>query len=226
MVEGLTSMTDATAQSTVAVHRSAGSRRSASGVSAAAARWMSRAGGAGTRCRWRPQVFTSSDWTFRWTRSSSATRRRNREGSRCRSPAPISRRCRCRARHFHVVVVTRYLDRQLFPALRDALVPGGVLLYETFTEHQLRYDRGSRSRDHLLAPGELRTLLRGMDVLFDEEVIAPDAVARVAARRRRSRRCSGSQSVLSCSKYSLGSETLPGPPPPCSSNRRESPTRR
>jgi len=95
--------------------------------------------------------------------------------------------------HFHVVVVTRYLDRQLFPALRDALLPGGVLLYETFTEQQLRYDRGPRSRDHLLAPGELRTLLRGMDVLFDEEVIAPDAVARIAARRRR-QAISGSQS--------------------------------
>jgi|KBSMisStaDraftv2_1062788.scaffolds.fasta_scaffold962983_2 tellurite methyltransferase len=95
--------------------------------------------------------------------------------------------------HFHVIVVTRYLDRQLFPALRDALVTGGVLLYETFTEQQLQYDRGPRSRDHLLAPGELRMLLQGMDVLFDEEVSAPDAVARVAARRRR-RTISGSQS--------------------------------
>ena len=85
---------------------------------------------------------------------------------------------------FHVIVVTRYLDRALFPALREALVPGGVLLYETFTEHQLRYDRGPRSRAHLLAPGELRVLLRGMDVLFDEEVMAPEAVARFAARRR------------------------------------------
>ncbi len=85
---------------------------------------------------------------------------------------------------FHIVVVTRYLDRALFPALVDTLVPGGVLLYETFTEHQLRYDRGPRSRAHLLAPGELRMRLRGMDVLFDEEVMAPDAVARIAARRR------------------------------------------
>ena len=85
---------------------------------------------------------------------------------------------------FHVIVVTRYLDRRMFPTVRDALVKGGVLLFETFTELQLRYDRGPRSREHLLAPGELRTLVRGMDLLFDEEVSAPDAVARVAARRR------------------------------------------
>jgi tellurite methyltransferase len=87
-------------------------------------------------------------------------------------------------RHFDVVVVTRYLDRRLFPSLRDTLVPGGLLLYETFTEHQRRYARGPRSRDHLLAPGELRMLVRGMEVLFDEEVVEPEAVARIAAKRR------------------------------------------
>lgn len=84
---------------------------------------------------------------------------------------------------FHVVVVTRYLDRALFPALRDALVPGGVLLYETFTERQLQHGRGPTSCAHLLRPGELRMLVRGMDVLFDEEVSEPDAMARIAARR-------------------------------------------
>lgn len=85
---------------------------------------------------------------------------------------------------FELVIVTRYLQRDLFEALRDALVPGGVLLYETFTENQLRYDRGPRSPAHLLRPGELRTRLRGMEVLFDEEITAPDAVARMVARKR------------------------------------------
>lgn len=84
---------------------------------------------------------------------------------------------------FDVVVVSRYLDRALFPALRDALVPGGVLLYETFTERQLQLGRGPTSCAHLLRPGELRLLTRGMDVLFDEEVSEPDALARIAARR-------------------------------------------
>ncbi len=85
---------------------------------------------------------------------------------------------------FDLIVVTRYLDRDFFGALRDALVPGGMLLYETFTEHQLRYDRGPRSPAHLLKPGELRGLMQGMDLCFDEEVMEPEAVARVAARRR------------------------------------------
>jgi tellurite methyltransferase len=85
---------------------------------------------------------------------------------------------------FDVVVVTRYLDRGLFGALQRALRPGGVLLYETFTEHQLRHGRGPTSRAYLLSPGELRFAVRGMDVLDDEEVMEPDAVARIAARRR------------------------------------------
>jgi tellurite methyltransferase len=85
---------------------------------------------------------------------------------------------------FSLIVVVRYLDRQLFPSLIEALAPGGVLLYETFTENQLRYDRGPRSRDHLLAPGELRMRMRGLEVLFDEEISAPEAVARIAVRRR------------------------------------------
>ena len=84
---------------------------------------------------------------------------------------------------FELVIVTRYLQRDLFPSLRESLVPGGVLLYETFTENQLRYDRGPRSPEHLLLPGELRTRVHGMDVLFDEEVTVPDAVARIVARR-------------------------------------------
>ena len=86
--------------------------------------------------------------------------------------------------HFRLIVVSRYLDRDLFPQLREALAHGAVVLYETFTENQLRYGRGPRSPDHLLRPGELRMMMRGMEVLFDEEVTEPDALARIVARRR------------------------------------------
>ncbi len=84
---------------------------------------------------------------------------------------------------FELIVVTRYLDRERMPLLIDALAPGGVLVYETFTERQLQYACGPRSRAHLLAPGELRTLVRGLHVLFDEEVTEPEALARIVARR-------------------------------------------
>lgn len=92
-----------------------------------------------------------------------------------RYPLPPSR--------FDLIVCTRYLDRALFPALRRALAPGGVLLYETFTEQQLRHGRGPRSPEHLLRSGELRELAGDLEILFEEEVTEPDALARIAARR-------------------------------------------
>jgi tellurite methyltransferase len=86
--------------------------------------------------------------------------------------------------YFDAVVVTRYLQRDLFPSVRNVVAPGGVVLYETFTIAQRALGRGPTSPNHLLEPGELRERFDGFDVLFYEEVSAPDAVARIAARRR------------------------------------------
>jgi tellurite methyltransferase len=85
---------------------------------------------------------------------------------------------------FEVIVVTRYLQRDLFPALREALSPGGVLVYETFTNRQRAHGWGPTSPEHLLEPGELRLHAGGLDVLFYEEVTEPEAVARLVARKR------------------------------------------
>jgi len=84
---------------------------------------------------------------------------------------------------FELVVVSRYLQRDLFPALSDALTPGGVVLFETFTEAQRGRGWGPTSHDHLLAPGELRARFDAFEVLVYEEVMEPEAVARIAARR-------------------------------------------
>ena len=83
---------------------------------------------------------------------------------------------------FDLIVVTRYLQRDLFPALRAAVRPGGVVLYETFTTAQRALGWGPTSPDHLLEPGELVRLFEGFEVLFYEEVSMPEAVARIAAR--------------------------------------------
>ena len=85
---------------------------------------------------------------------------------------------------FDVVLVTRYLQRDLFPSIRQAVKsPGGVVVYETFTVNQRRHGCGPTSPDHLLEPGELARRLAGFEVLFYEEVEAPEAVARIVARR-------------------------------------------
>ncbi len=88
------------------------------------------------------------------------------------------------SRWFDLVLVSRYLQRDLFPALREAMAPHGIVLYETFTTGQRALGRPPTSPNHLLEPGELRQRFDGLDVLFYEEVPAPDAVARLAARSR------------------------------------------
>jgi SAM-dependent methyltransferase len=55
---------------------------------------------------------------------------------------------------FDAVVVTNYLHRPLFAALRDAVGPGGVLLYETFAQGNERFGKPSNPA-FLLRPGEL-----------------------------------------------------------------------
>ena len=85
---------------------------------------------------------------------------------------------------FDLVVVTRYLQRDLFGSIGDAVAPGGFLVYETFTVQQRALGTGPRSADHLLELGELRGSFDGFDVRFYEETSEPEAVARLVARKR------------------------------------------
>ncbi len=55
---------------------------------------------------------------------------------------------------FDAVIVTQYLHRALFPALKTALAPGGLLIYETFAAGNAEFGRPSNP-DYLLRPHEL-----------------------------------------------------------------------
>jgi tellurite methyltransferase len=87
------------------------------------------------------------------------------------------------AARFDLIVVTRYLQRDLFSAIRRAVAPGGFVVHETFTTAQRALGIGPTSVDHLLEPGELRRAFEGFDVCFYEETTSPEAVARIVARR-------------------------------------------
>jgi len=84
---------------------------------------------------------------------------------------------------FEVVLVFNYLHRPLMPALVDAVAPGGLLFYETFTVEQAARGRPT-SPAHLVAHGELRRLVSPLTVLRerDDEVFGR-MVAGVVARR-------------------------------------------
>ena len=86
-------------------------------------------------------------------------------------------------RRFDAVVVTNYLWRPLWPELRAALAPGGVLLYETFAHGQQLIGKPQRP-EFLLQPGELLQACAGLRVVaFEDGFDATPAryVQRIAA---------------------------------------------
>lgn len=74
---------------------------------------------------------------------------------------------------FDVVVVSYYLQRDLFGALQAGLRPGGVLVYETHTVDHAKY-RPMRD-DFLLRPNELLHAFPALRVLRYRDVDDPDA---------------------------------------------------
>jgi SAM-dependent methyltransferase len=99
-----------------------------------------------------------------------------------------------RAQSFDAIVCVSFLDRSIFATLIELLVPGGLLVYETFTLAHLDVvargaARGPRNPDYLLAPGELRQLVAPLEVQQHEERLVVDQagerhVARVMAVKR------------------------------------------
>lgn len=88
-------------------------------------------------------------------------------------------------RQFEAVIVTNYLWRPLLPTLLASLAPGGVLIYETFTQGNETVGKPSRP-DFLLRPGELLQVCQGLKVVAFEEGFEerpPRFVQRIAAVR-------------------------------------------
>lgn len=65
---------------------------------------------------------------------------------------------------FDVIVVSRFLDRQLASPLIDALNPGGLLFYQTFTRHAADVI-GPQNPAYLLDRQELLSLFGQLDIL-------------------------------------------------------------
>jgi SAM-dependent methyltransferase len=88
---------------------------------------------------------------------------------------------------FELILCVQYLQRSLFPELERALRPGGVLLFETFTQAQLAFNGGPRNPEYLLNPGELRTAFSGLRVIFHRELRAGQGIASLLAQKPRNR---------------------------------------
>jgi len=85
---------------------------------------------------------------------------------------------------FDAIICIRYLQRSLFPQICQALRPGGLLLYETYTLAQLHFEGGPKDPAHLLKAGELRNAFPELNVLFYRELRAGQGIASLVASKR------------------------------------------
>jgi SAM-dependent methyltransferase len=83
------------------------------------------------------------------------------------------------------IVATNYLHRPLLPSLAGALMPNGILIYETFALGNERLGR-PRNPEFLLRPGELIAAFAALTIIaFEEGEVAaprPAVVQRIACR--------------------------------------------
>ena len=84
-------------------------------------------------------------------------------------------------KQFSAILVFRYLHRPLFEAIKQALVPGGLIIYETFTVAQAELGR-PKNPDFLLKPGELLSQFDNWQALHQFEGIdKTSAIAQLVA---------------------------------------------
>jgi 2-polyprenyl-3-methyl-5-hydroxy-6-metoxy-1,4-benzoquinol methylase len=69
---------------------------------------------------------------------------------------------------YDVIVVSHFLDRDIIPALIQALKPGGLVYYQTFTRQRVS-GRGPQREAFRLADQELLQLFSGLQILFYRE---------------------------------------------------------
>jgi tellurite methyltransferase len=84
---------------------------------------------------------------------------------------------------FSLVLCVNYLQRSLFAQIERALVPEGMLLFETYTVAQLDFAGGPHNPKYLLERGELRTAFPGLRNLFYRELRAGKGIASLIARK-------------------------------------------
>lgn len=87
---------------------------------------------------------------------------------------------------YDVVACFYYLQRDLIPQMKEALKPGGMVIYETYTLENLeRGLEGPRNKEYLLKPNELLDFFRDFKIVYYRELVVNDkkAVASLIAKK-------------------------------------------
>ena len=87
---------------------------------------------------------------------------------------------------FDLIVIFFYLRRQLFPALKAALRPGGLLMYRTYvqgSQDAVAVAEKPRRAEHLLRSGELPAVFADFRVWHYQERSSRRNVAEFIAQK-------------------------------------------
>lgn len=87
---------------------------------------------------------------------------------------------------YDVIICFYYLQRDLIPQIKNALKPGGVVVYETYTLENLEHGFGGpKNREYLLGQNELLRFFIDFQVIFYREIIINNkkVVASIIARK-------------------------------------------
>ena len=87
---------------------------------------------------------------------------------------------------YDVIVCFYYLQRDLVPQMKEALKPGGMIIYETYTiENGERGFEGPKNKDYLLKPNELLDLFKDFKIIYYRELVLNNkkAIASLIAKK-------------------------------------------
>jgi len=85
---------------------------------------------------------------------------------------------------YDCIVNFRFFMRHLVPQIQQALRPGGILLFETFTRDDFKAQREGANLDHFLERNELLRMFPDLLVLsYQERIVEGRAVATLVARK-------------------------------------------
>jgi tellurite methyltransferase len=73
------------------------------------------------------------------------------------------------ANRYDLIINIKFLNRRLFPYIRDGLAPGGILIFQTFLDTPPENKNRPACRDYLLRENELLHAFLSLRVLFYSE---------------------------------------------------------
>ncbi len=73
------------------------------------------------------------------------------------------------AERYSLIINIRFLSRRLFPYIQEGLIPGGIVIFETYLDGPLEEPYSPTCKDYLLRKNELLHAFLSLNVLFYEE---------------------------------------------------------